>query len=434
MIMLLFFGNLILVLTCGMLYEKLLGTFLPLRHGIFFRLARIVILSIAPSLPIYTADPNLLYLLPFFFGILWLCVQGSLLARLSLLLNLYVLSVSLSGLITLLAPSLSVSASHAQVHTTLHSIQVFILLMLWLLFRYVKICTNEIPILSPPLWRVSLLMSLFTFSVLLLCIAFPMLQPNWGQSALQVAFSHFFDLQTLLMTPAILLSVCMNLYVIRLLSRHEQLLQANTLYEVNRTYYDQLEQSQLAVRRLRHDMANHLQTMRGLDDASLRTYIEALINTPAMQSHTVYCENQIVNAVLQNKMTQIEQQQITAQYTIALPKHLPIQPIDLCALFANGMDNAMEACMLLPFSERRLSVQTRADKGLFVLRICNPTIDHSPLKTNTLPPSSKADRKNHGHGLPSLQEIAMRYGGTFHIARNQGIFELLITIPLTKMP
>ena len=153
-----------------------------------------------------------------------------------------------------------------------------------------------------------------------------------------------------------------------------------------------------------------------------------------MQSHTVYCQNQIVNAVLQNKLAQIEQQQITAQYTIALPKHLPIQPIDLCALFANGMDNAMEACMLLPSSERRLSVQARADKGLFVLRICNPTIDHSPLKANTLPPSSKADRKNHGHGLPSLQEISVRYGGTFHISRNQGIFELLITIPLVKIP
>ena len=435
MTMLLFFLSLSLILTCGILYEKLLGTFLPLRHGIFFRLLRILILSIAPALPIYTADPNLLYLMPFFFGILWICVQGSPPARLTLLLNLYIISVSLSGLITQLAPRLSVYASPPPVHTLLHILQTVILLIFWLLFRYTKICANALPILSPPLWRVSLLMSLFTCSVLLLCIAFPMLQPNWEQSAaLQSAFSRFFDLQTLLMTPLILMSVYINLYIIRLLSLHEQLLQANTLYEVNRTHYEQLEQSQLAVRRLRHDMANHLQTMRELDEAALRTYIDALIDTPAMQSYTIYCENQIVNAVLQNKMTQIEQQKITAQCTIALPKQLPIQPVDLCALFANSLDNAIEACMRLPVSERRISLQTRAEKGLFVLRMCNPTIDQTPFQANTLPPSSKADRKNHGYGLPSLQEIAMRYGGTFHIARNQGIFELLITIPLPQIP
>lgn len=427
-----FLLSLILVLICGMLYEKLLGAFLPLRHGTLSHLVRILILSIAPSLPIYTADPNLLYLMPFFFGILWFCIQGSPLARLSLLLNLYVISVALSGLTTLLAPNLSSHLPLIRMHSFLYIIQVFILLMLWLLFRYLKICTSELPMLSPPLWRVSLLMSLFTFSVLLLCIAFPMLQPDWGESALQIAFSHFFNLQTLLMTPAILLSACINLYIIRLLSRHEQLLQADMLYEVNRTYYDQLEQSQLAVRRLRHDLANHLQTMRELDDASLRTYIDALIDTPAMQAHTVYCENQIVNAVLQNKMPQMEQHQITAQYVVSIPKHLPIQPVDLCALFANGLDNAIEACALLPFSERHLSVHARADKGLFVLRICNPTVDHSPLKADTLPQSSKADRINHGHGLPSLQEISMRYDGTFHITRKQGIFELLITIPLAQ--
>ena len=121
------------------------------------------------------------------------------------------------------------------------------------------------------------------------------------------------------MTPLILMYVYINLYIIRLLSLHEQLLQANTLYEVNRTHYEQLEQSRLAVRRLRHDMANHLQTMRELDEAAaFAPILMHSSDTPAMQSYTIYCENQIVNAVLQNKMTQIEQQKITAQCTIAL--------------------------------------------------------------------------------------------------------------------
>ena len=70
---------------------------------------------------------------------------------------------------------------------------------------------------------------------------------------MQDAFNSFFILQSFLMTPFILLSVLVNLYVVQLLSRHERLLQEQALYEVNRVYYDQLEQSQIEVRRLRHD-------------------------------------------------------------------------------------------------------------------------------------------------------------------------------------
>lgn len=65
---------------------------------------------------------------------------------------------------------------------------------------------------------------------------------------MQDAFDRYFILQNFMMTPFILLSTLVNLYVIRLLSRHEQLLQGQTLYEVNRAYYDQLEQSQLQIR------------------------------------------------------------------------------------------------------------------------------------------------------------------------------------------
>ena len=88
---------------------------------------------------------------------------------------------------------------------------------------------------------------------------------------MQDAFDRYFILQNFMMTPFILLSTLVNLYVIRLLSRHEQLLQGQTLYEVNRAYYDQLEQSQLQIRRLRHDLTNHLQTMQQLEGDALHT-------------------------------------------------------------------------------------------------------------------------------------------------------------------
>ena len=103
-------------------------------------------------------------------------------------------------------------------------------------------------------------------------------------------------------------------------------------------------------------------------------------------------------------------------------------------LFANGLDNAIEACLALPSASRRLSVRARTDKGLLMMRIRNRTADLSPLAPGCLPESSKPNRSQHGLGLRSLQEIVTRYQGTLSLQRAQGMFELLVTIPLPPNP
>ena len=425
-----------LAYVAGWLLWRILGHFVPRRPGWPARILGISLLTFASSIPIYIGDANILYILPFFLAAMLYVIAAPVLVRLTFACIFFCLTIEISAVYTALALPVDVITlpSHLLYRVVRSALIPPLILLLGAGLRRFRVITDTLSVLSPQLWRIAFLMGLFTFSMLLFCIAMPIFQPYWGDSPLQDAFDRYFILQNFMMTPFILLSTLVNLYVIRLLSRHEQLLQGQTLYEVNRAYYDQLEQSQLQIRRLRHDLTNHLQTMQQLEGDALHTYIASLVNAPAMQAQTRYCENQIVNAVLQNKMPCIEEAGIHADIAVSLPQPLPMQEIDLCALFANSLDNAIEACMALPHASRRLSVRARADKGLLMIRIRNRTADRSPLVPGCLPESTKADRSQHGLGLRSLKEITARYQGSLSLQRAHGMFELLVTIPLSQKP
>ena len=420
----------------GWLLWRLLGHFVPLRPGWPARILGVSLLAITSSIPIYIGDANILYILPFFLAAMLYAIAAPILVRLTFTCNFFCLAIEISAVYTALAlPARDIVLPTYLLYRVARSALIPpLILLLSAVLRRFRVVTDTLPTLSPQLCRIAFLMGVFTFAMLLFGIAMPIFQPYWGDSPLQDAFDRYFILQNFMMTPFILLSTLVNLYVIRLLSRHEQLLQGQTLYEVNRAYYDQLEQSQLQIRRLRHDLTNHLQTMQQLEGDALHTYIASLVNSPAMQAQTRYCENQIVHAVLQNKMPRIAEAGIHADIAVSLPQSIPVQEIDLCALFANGLDNAIEACLALPSASRRLSVRARTDKGLLMMRIRNRTADLSPLAPGCLPESSKPNRSQHGLGLRSLQEIVTRYQGTLSLQRAQGMFELLVTIPLPPNP
>lgn len=412
----------------------LLHRFLPLRPGRVFRIAAWCIQGVAVGMIIWPADENLILTLPFYFVILLICSAGSLLSRVSIIGLFFSLSMSISGFCCNL-PVLMDEKLPEQFSWPIERVIILGLwLALYLLCRRFYPDDGTYPVLSPRFWVLTDLFALLAFGTLLAVVALPMSlnAPFDNDYYTDPVIWRYFRVQILLISPLIFAGALGALIAIVVLSRHEQLERGQMLYEVNRAYYSQLEQTQLQVRRLRHDMANHLQAMRALDGDALHRYIDDLIDSPAMRSQTHYCENTVVNAVLQNKEPRIASLHIDAEIAVSLPADLPIQDLDLCALFANGLDNAIEACARMPVHERRLSVRARADKGLLIVRMRNRTPDLTPLAPDNLPETHKRDRENHGFGLMNLRAIAARYQGSMELQRAGGMFELLVTLPLKE--
>lgn len=124
---------------------------------------------------------------------------------------------------------------------------------------------------------------------------------------------------------------------------------------------------------------------------------------------------------------------------------------NICALYANALDNAVEACMKLEEDKRIITLKSKAQKGLFCLEVRNPVLNSSEnthenipsdsakqdfIKSNLtksylIPQTSKSDKANHGFGLKGIKEIAERYHGSLELQSANGIFDLFLYIPLT---
>ncbi len=126
----------------------------------------------------------------------------------------------------------------------------------------------------------------------------------------------------------------------------------------------------------------------------------------------------------------MEQAGLTADISVSLPDSLPIADPDLCALFGNAVDNAIEAAK--DAADKRITIRARADKGLLMLRVTNAYAGKREEKTDGLFATTKADKRAHGFGLRGMREIAVRNGGTLETTAKDGVFELVACLPLAK--
>lgn len=239
------------------------------------------------------------------------------------------------------------------------------------------------------------------------------------------------------------------LWCITVLSRQRKLEQQSMFAEMNRRYYEAMEQQHFEVRRLKHDLANHMQVLSALPEEKMAAYIEELSGNTAFAQSFAYCGDVTVNAVLTVKKSVMERCHIRLKTEIDIPETLPYDKTDICALYANALDNAMEACLKLEEGQREISLKSKVGKGLFCLEISNPDPDAEKERCadrankrgsfvagggaehDTLPPTSKQDKENHGYGLQSIREIVKRYHGQMEIKSENGVFELFLYLPLS---
>lgn len=277
--------------------------------------------------------------------------------------------------------------------------------------------------LSPPLWRLMLLLAVSSLGI---------------EAALIFFRSPFMDRGTVFADAVLFLVVIFSfrglLKALKVLERQQRLERENTLALMNRRYYEDLEQQQFEVRRLRHDMANHLQVLLTLPEHEKDSYIEEMLDNPAFVKSLSYCGDPTVNAVLAVKEGMMRQRGIRFLVKADIAGELPFDKADLCALFANGLDNGAEGCQDLAEPLREVSLEAKADKGVLAVEIRNPVPEEGDKNAvsgadaerdrTKLPATTKKDTQNHGFGLRSIRETVKKYGGNMEIRQQEGAFVL----------
>ena len=202
--------------------------------------------------------------------------------------------------------------------------------------------------------------------------------------------------------------------------------------QLQHDYYGELERNQTQIRKLRHDMNNHLAAVGGLLEQEKTE--EALEYLHGLYEHMQtgsrhFCANSIVNALLNLKYNAAVEAEIDTFFHIGIDGMTEIDDISLCTLFANSLDNAIEACRKIVDKEKRkLSLKARySDTGYFSLEISNSKINPVSEKQGSFL-TDKDNQKMHGLGIASMKDSVERYKGTIDIQYTEEVFTVVILI------
>ena len=128
--------------------------------------------------------------------------------------------------------------------------------------------------------------------------------------------------------------------------------------------------------RLYHDMGNHFSMIQSyLADGKVeeaRTYLDRLGKDRAAYSVERFTGIEAVDYILSQKAELARQQNIETSIHAEYPKDCKIDPVDLCTILTNLLDNAIEACRKLPeASAKILSVTIRRINQFIIIQIAN---------------------------------------------------------------
>lgn len=199
-------------------------------------------------------------------------------------------------------------------------------------------------------------------------------------------------------------------------------------------YYQELAQHASVIRRLRHDIANHVQTMgillQNKDYNQAEQYFSRIQGVFQDAELPLYCENAMVNAVLNHKISQAKAQKIKVEPRLTLPAQPGFDPIDLTVLFLNLMDNALEGAAGSP-GEKWVRLSDHWAGRLYTATVTNSKSPQPVRMKNGRPVSTKPDRLLHGQGSAILVEIAEKYQGSV-LFQDEG--EQFSTVVLLQAP
>ena len=202
--------------------------------------------------------------------------------------------------------------------------------------------------------------------------------------------------------------------------------------QLQKNYYDELEQNQSQIRKFRHDMNNHLSVVgRLLQEENIpkaKEYFEKMASE-IRTANRKFCENSVVNAVLNAKYQKMLDASIDGFFHISIDNMVLLDDVSLCTVFANTLDNAIEACCKIDDPNRRwLRLRCRyVENGYFSFELENSKENEIRIQKGRYL-SDKEDKKLHGIGISSVKDVVDRYEGTLDISYNQDSFRVVVLI------
>lgn len=182
-----------------------------------------------------------------------------------------------------------------------------------------------------------------------------------------------------------------------------------------------------------HDLKHQIAVLRSEEDPKKReeflNRMEEEIRQYEAQNKT---GNKVLDTVLTTKSLYCAKHGIT--FTCVADGTLLdfMDVMDICSIFGNALDNAIECEVKIPEKEKRLiHVTVSKQKQFLILRFENYCEETLQYQEGT-PVTTKKEKEFHGYGLKSIQYTVNKYEGAVSVNLEDNWFELKVLIPIMQ--
>ncbi len=214
---------------------------------------------------------------------------------------------------------------------------------------------------------------------------------------------------------------------------------------INMLFQKQYEQYKLAIdnsealRKEMHDMKHYVLALKNEDDPTKRAEVlNDMEQALAIQESFMNTGNRVLDVILTTKSLQCQKKDITLNAMIDGDILAGIHVKDICSLFGNVIDNAIEATQMIEEKEKRLITLSVRSRNKFIIIECENYSDPASVRlkknqrrifgSDNLPKTTKRDNVKHGYGLKSIAQVAEKYGGAMNCSYEDGWFKVKVLL------
>lgn len=197
--------------------------------------------------------------------------------------------------------------------------------------------------------------------------------------------------------------------------------------------YKRLHATQQSYAKTLHDFKHHIMAVQELVNAGktkLATeYLTSLLETSYQQAAQCHSGNDIIDAIINSKLSEAQAKDIHFTFLANLHASIRIDPVDLCGILANQLENAFEACEKISNpTDRKVHVEIKQVQSFVFFKVGN-TVVSNPFDNNPNLHSTKhISSELHGYGLLNMENIAQKYEGSVRSEFKDGRFISVVSL------
>ena len=193
------------------------------------------------------------------------------------------------------------------------------------------------------------------------------------------------------------------------------------------------------IRRMKHEMKNHLTNIKGLlesgDYGGMGQYISRMDESMDAFEFSIKTGNAVTDVIVNDRQKAAEKQGIRFRSEFTYPESERYDAYDIGIIVNNLLQNALEACGKMRQDDRYIFISSRQKRKFFLIEVRNPFEGEIIMDADTNLPISTKEKEPfgrqgsmHGIGLSNVKREAEKYMGDVDIKVKKNEFSVTVML------